>query len=429
MSTRGYRLLFPVVVAVALTIPWLAVRITGTSTGLAPSVLLSGTSILGAAFLLAWAAETAEKDVSRSFAIAVLAVLAVAPEYAVDALYAWEAGVEPGSPASHEAADLAVANMTGANRILIGIGWSGIVLFTIYRAATHPDPHVERVDGFLADRVRLDRELSLEIVFLFAATVYAFFIPLTGSIAIHDMVVLVSLYGLYILFAIRSPSAEEVHVGVPAYLQSFRRSRRIATVIGLFAFSGLTILIAVEPFAHGLEEIGLQYGIQPFLMIQWVAPLASETPEFIIVVLLVTKARSSASFNALISSKLNQWTLLIGTLVLVYSVSLGYYGALPLGSRQAGEIWLTAAQSYFALALLIDLRINAREAIALLSLFLIQLHPTFHQHEWLLAFTGLYLVLGTVLLARRRDALFRVVALARARVNGTVTRSSGEYRE
>jgi cation:H+ antiporter len=423
MSTRGYRPLFPVVVAVALTVPWLAVRISGTSVGLTLSVLLSGMSILGAAFLLAWAAETAEKDVSRSFAIAVLAVLAVAPEYAVDALYAWEAGVAPATPASREAADLAVANMTGANRILIGIGWSGIVLFTIYRAATRPDPNVERVDGFLADRVSLDRELSLEIVFLFVATVYAFFIPVTGSIALHDMLFLVGLYGFYILFAIRTPPTEEVHVGIPAYLQSFRRRRRIMAVIALFAFSGLTILLAVESFAHGLEELGLQYGIQPFLMIQWVAPLASETPEFIIVILLVTKARSSASFNALISSKLNQWTLLIGTLVLVYSVSLGYYGALPLGSRQAGEIWLTAAQSYFALALLIDLRINAREAIALLSLFLVQLHPTFHQHEWLLAFTGLYLVLGTVLLTRRRGALFRVITLARERVKGTATRS------
>lgn len=221
MSAREYRPLAPVFIAGALTGPWLAVRITGTSIGLAPSVLLSGTSILGAAFLLAWAAETAEKDVSRSFAIAVLAVLAVAPEYAIDALYAWEAGVAPASPASREAADLAVANMTGANRILIGIGWSGIVLFTIYRAASRSDPHVEHVDGILAGRVHLDRELSLEIMFLFVATLYAFFIPLTGSIAFHDMLVLVGLYVLYILFAIRTPPTEEIHVGVPAYLQSF----------------------------------------------------------------------------------------------------------------------------------------------------------------------------------------------------------------
>lgn len=408
-----------------LTLPWLFVRASGSPVGLYTRVTLAGVSILGAAFLLAWAAETAEKDVSRSFAIAVLAVLAVAPEYAVDALYAWEAGVSPGSPASAEAADLAVANMTGANRILIGIGWSAIAIFTVYRAIksttakTH-DPNVEQVDGFLADRVRLDQSLSLEIVFLFAATLYAFFIPVTGSIAIHDMVVLVGLYALYIVFAIRAPSEEEEHIGVPAYLQTFPKPTRVATVLSLFAFSGFVIFVAVEPFAHGLEEIGLHLGIPPFLMIQWVAPLASETPEFVIVTLLVMKARSSASFNALISSKLNQWTLLIGTLVVVYSVSLGYYGALPMGQRQMGEIWLTAAQSYFALALLVDLRISVREALALLILFVVQLYPMFHEFHWLLVFSGIYMALGTVLLIQRRAHLLALVGFVRERINGKV---------
>jgi cation:H+ antiporter len=425
MRGRFSHPLVAVALVLSLTLPWLVARTAGVSPGLIATVGLSGVSILGAAFLLAWAAETAEKDVSRSFAIAVLAVLAVAPEYAVDALYAWEAGAAPGTAASAEAADLAVANMTGANRILIGIGWSAIALFTIYRTAKTRDPNVERVRGFLADRVRLDRELSLELVFLFAATLYAFLIPLTGSIAVHDMAILVGLYGLYILFALRAPPTESPHVGVPAYLQSFPKRRRVTTVIALFAFAGLVIFLAVEPFAHGLEEIGLRYGIPPFLMIQWVAPLASETPEFVIVTLLVMKARSSASFNALISSKLNQWTLLIGTLVVVYSVSLGHYGALPMGQRQMGEIWLTAAQSYFALALLIDLRISAREALVLLSLFLVQLYPAFHQFEWLLAFSGLYLVLGTVLLVRRRVHLLRLVGFARSRANGAESPAPG----
>jgi cation:H+ antiporter len=421
MKTPVSRPLFPILVVGLLVFPWLFVRTSTYPVGLYTRVGLAGLSIFGAAFLLAWAAETAEKDVSRSFAIAILAVLAVAPEYAVDALYAWEAGVDPGSVASAEAADLAVANMTGANRILIGIGWSGIAIFTVYLALRgHSsgvrDPNVERTDGFLADRVRLDEELSLEIVFLFAATLYAFFIPITGSIALHDMVVLVSLYALYIVFAIKTPPTPKPHTGVPAYLQSFSKPRRISTVIGLFAFSGFIIFVAVEPFAHGLEEIGAQVGIPPFLMIQWIAPLASESPEFVIVTLLVLKARSNASFNALISSKLNQWTLLIGTLMVVYSVSLGYYGALPMGQRQMGEIWLTAAQSYFALALLVDLRISVREALVLLGLFLIQLYPAFHEFEWLLVFTGIYLTLGTFLLIRRRQRLLELLGFFRERV-------------
>lgn len=51
-------------------------------------ILLTGVAVIGAAFILTWAAETAEIDVPRSVVLAVLAIVAVAPEYAVDALYA-----------------------------------------------------------------------------------------------------------------------------------------------------------------------------------------------------------------------------------------------------------------------------------------------------------------------------------------------------
>jgi cation:H+ antiporter len=40
-------------------------------------------AIIGAAFLLAWGADAAEEDVPQSVAIAGLAVIAVAPEYAL----------------------------------------------------------------------------------------------------------------------------------------------------------------------------------------------------------------------------------------------------------------------------------------------------------------------------------------------------------
>jgi cation:H+ antiporter len=50
-------------VAVLLTLPWLAVRATGTRPGTELTVLWSGLAILGASFLLARGAETAEKMV------------------------------------------------------------------------------------------------------------------------------------------------------------------------------------------------------------------------------------------------------------------------------------------------------------------------------------------------------------------------------
>jgi cation:H+ antiporter len=408
--------------AFLLTVPWVGSSLAGLVESYATGtvVLMAGLAVLGASFMLAWGAETAEKDVPRSFAIAVLAVLAVAPEYAVDALYAFNGGKFAGTPRGVEAANLAVANMTGANRILIGLGWSGIALFTIYRAGSAADPAVEKRDGFLASQVNLDPDISTEIAFLFIATMWAFLVPLGGGIDVLDMLVLVGLYVAYIAIIIQGDVEEvEEQVGVPAYFQGFPRKFRIPIVLGLFGYSGLMIFWAVEPFAHGLELLGKDFGVPAFFMIQWIAPLASESPELIVVAYLVNKARSTAGFNALISSKLNQWTLLIGTLVVVYSIGLGAYGTLPFDAKQAAEIWITAAQSYFALAILVNFNISLREAVSLLVLFASQVVFEFviirdlvalplSSHELLLAYTAVYVVLGTAMFAMRWGALQRL---------------------
>ncbi|MFB6169815.1 MAG: sodium:calcium antiporter [Haloarculaceae archaeon] len=424
MDERARHTLLSLSGAVLLTLPWVLVWATGAVDALSTvaQVVVSGAAVLGASFLLAWGAETAERDVPRAFALAVLAVLAVAPEYAVDALYAWQAGADP---ANVEAANLAVANMTGANRILIGLGWSLIALFSIYRARTSDDPAVDRGDSWLSSAVELDPTISTEILFLSLATVYAFFVPVAVTLGAAnapamgidglDMVVLVGLYATYIFVIVQGGVDDETeHVGVPAYLQEFDRPIRVSIVLTAFAFSGFLIFTAVEPFAHGLEVLGESVGVPSFFMIQWIAPLASESPELIVTAYLVNKARSTAAFNALISSKLNQWTLLVGTLVFVYSLALGRYGVLPFAEKQALEIWLTAAQSFFALAILVNFRISVGESVALLVLFVTQVvaefaiirlaaHPEPLSHQLLLGYTVVYLVVGAMLFVRRSD--------------------------
>ncbi|MFB6102053.1 MAG: sodium:calcium antiporter [Haloplanus sp.] len=436
MSYRKQTVFGAIGVATLLTIPWNGRWLFEVGHGLSTllTVAVSGIAILGASFLLTWGAETAEKDVPRAFAIAVLAVLAVAPEYAVDALYAWNAGLFAGTDRGIEAGNLAVANMTGANRILIGIGWAGIALFTIWRAGASADPAVVRREGVLADAVTLDRDVGLEIAFLLAATLWAFAVPLGGGIGIVDMAVLVGLYVAYLVIVLRTGSGAEEsdeHAGVPAALQQLATPYRWLAVLGLFVYSGLIIFTAVEPFAHGLEQLGTQVGVPSFFMIQWIAPLASESPELIVVVVLVSKARSTAGFNALISSKLNQWTLLIGTLVVVYSVALGRYGALPFDLKQAGEIWLTAAQSLFALALISNFEISVREALALFTLFVAQVGIEFlairgvvdlpvTQFEVLMAFSAVYVALAAGLFVARRRAVARLFGQVRDAVSRSV---------
>jgi cation:H+ antiporter len=460
MVGRARRAYLAIAAAVGLTAPWIVVWVATevlpwVTTTLFPgigyqtpavlanmgelsTVVVSGMAVLGASFLLAWGAETAEKDVPRAFAIAVLAVLAVAPEYAVDALYAWNAGAQAGTAAGREAGNLAVANMTGANRILIGIGWSGIALFTVLRAGSDSDPAVENRSGLLADVVTLDRDIGLEIVFLLLATVWAFLVPLGDGIDALDFLFLVGIYVAYIAIILRGDvDAGHDHVGVPAYLQTFPRPLRVVTVLTLFGFSGLMIFTAVEPFAHGLEELGTAVGIPPFFMIQWIAPLASESPELIVVLYLVNKARSTAGFNALISSKLNQWTLLIGTLVLVYSIALGGYGVLEFDQKQAAEIWLTAAQSLFAISILVNFEISLREALVLLVLFSSQVLLEFlllqnivllplTSYELLLVFSGVYIVLATGLFVSRRRSLDDIVRQTAGIVRTAVSGESAE---
>jgi len=63
--------------------------------------LLFGLAIVGAAFILSWGAEAAQIDISAGLAVALLALIAVLPEYAVDFVFATRPGTRsPSSAAS-----------------------------------------------------------------------------------------------------------------------------------------------------------------------------------------------------------------------------------------------------------------------------------------------------------------------------------------
>jgi cation:H+ antiporter len=102
-----------------------------------------------------------------------------------------------------------------------------------------------------------------------------------------------------------------------------------------------TILLVAKPFAQALVRTGTDLGIDEFLLVQWLAPLASEAPEFVVVALFAWRGQSTPALGTLVSSKINQWTLLVALLPLVYSVALGRVAALPLDARQQEEVLLT----------------------------------------------------------------------------------------
>lgn len=115
---------------------------------------------------------------------------------------------------------------------------------------------------------------------------------------------------------------------------------------------------------------------------------------------------------AALSSKVNQWTLLVGTIPIVFAVSAGTFSGLPLGEHQRQELLLTAAQSFFAVSLLLTLRLTARGAGALFGLFIVQFIagitlPEDIDRILVLALSGVYLVLGAVQLVRHHKEVLR----------------------
>jgi cation:H+ antiporter len=184
---------------------------------------------------------------------------------------------------------------------------------------------------------------------------------------------------------------------------------RRAVTVGFFLLSGYTIFIAAEPFAEGLLASGRRFGIEEFVLVQWLAPLASESPEFIVAILFALRANPGASIGTLISSKINQWTLLIGMLPVVYALSLGRISPMQMDDRQVEELLLTAAQSVFAVAVLSDLSFAVGEALLLFALFATQLLIPDPQFRYYYAFGYIVLALGWV--ALKRGCRHAVVAL------------------
>ena len=349
--------------AVVVTLPGLFVRLTGASPGDWVAPFVFGAAILGSAFLLAWAAEVLQLDVSQGLALAVLALIAVLPEYAVDFTFAWKAGKNP-----EEFAPLALANMTGSNRLLIGIGWSMVVLLAAWRMT-----RIARRGGYegkIDTEVKLERPHAIEIAFLAIATLYSLTLPLKSTLTIVDAIILIGIFVVFLARIARSPAEEPHLVGPARLIATFPTATRRAIVGALLAYAGFVIFACAEPFAESLVHLGEQAGIDTFLLVQWVAPLASEAPELIVAGMFAWRLQTSAGFGTLLSSKVNQWTLLVGSLPIVFAISAGHLTGLPLDSLQREELFLTAAQSVFAVAVLVNRSISVKEAFALLGLFL-----------------------------------------------------------
>ena len=412
------RAIRPALLCLAVALPALAVRLTGAHLPAVVALLVFGAGVVAASFVLAWAAEAAEVDISGGLAIALLALIAVLPEYAVDLYFAHTAGTDPAYVA------YAAANMTGSNRLLLGVGWSVVVLLGLAVA--------KRRTGRTVRALVLDGGYRRELGFLAIAAVVAFSIPASGQIHLLLGLGLLAFFGYYLWRVAATGRDDEPDlVGPAAWIGALPKALRRTVVSAMFLGAALTILACAEPFAESLIASGETLGVDRFLLVQWLAPLASEAPEMIVAVLFALRGNAPAAIGLLISAKVNQWTLLIGSLPVAYVLG-GGSASIPLDGRQTEEMLLTAAQTLLGVTALLALRFPRWAAWTLLSLFAVQFAIPGQHGRYLLSVV--YLVLAAGALIHHRRELVPVLAApfrrtAPARTEATATTRTDRDRE
>jgi cation:H+ antiporter len=375
-------------------------------------VLWTAPSILVAAMLIAWAAESAQFFIAQGFALAILAWLQTLPEFAVEAVLAWKQQVP-----------LLMANLTGALRLLTGLGWPMIyATAAVFHRKRHGRPISE---------IRLSEEHCVEVIGLLAAMVYASVICAKSSLTVVDAAVLIGIYVAYLMVLSRMPAEEAESIDdlelVPRTIVKSPRNIRIAAIAVLFLGGGALIYFAAEPFLASLLAVSAVMGVPNFIFVQWVAPFVSEFPEKVSAFYWArTVTRASTALMNMVSSNINQWTLLAAMLPITYSLSRGAVSPIPLDAEQQFELLMTLGQSLLAALFLVDMRLRWYEAAGLFGLWAIQFAfspvkpgPSLagflatHIHLWVTVayFAWCALEIGRMFAGRRHPEAFRQFAL------------------
>ena len=314
--------------------------------------------ILVASVLITWGAESAQYFVAQGFALAILAWMQTLPEFAVEAVLAW-----------HRQTPLLMANLTGALRLLTGLAWPMIYLTA---AITY-----RRRTGQRLRVIKLDPHQSVEVLALLPPLLYALVIWWKASLQVYDAIVLVVIYAAYLLVLTKLPPEGKDDVGelptVPRTIVRAPASRRNAGILACFMAGGTLIYFTAEPFLGSIEAVSVAIGIPTFVVIQWFAPVVSEFPELASTFYFARQEdEASTAIMNIASSNINQWTLLVAMLPVVFSMSLGQVATFSLDEGQRSELLLTIAQSCAGLGFLMNMEIDWWEAACMFLLFVLQ---------------------------------------------------------
>jgi cation:H+ antiporter len=315
-------------------------------------------SVVASAFIVGWGAEAAQFYVSQGLALALLAWIQVLPEFAVEAVIAWERDIP-----------LMTANFTGALRLLTGLGWP-----TIY--VVHLLSRRMRGERGRLPRITLDEEHAAEVIGLAAPLAYFAFIIVKGSLHLLDGAVLLGLYGGYLALLQRIPPREAESVeDAPRLVQrivGLPTRRRVAAIVATFAAGGVLLFVAAHPFLFSMVGLATLLGVSQFVFVQWVAPFLSELPEFVSTTNWARqRGKAGMALMNMASSNVNQWTVLAAMIPVVYSISSGHAASVPLAEHRL-ELTLTWLQGVLGIVILANLTFEFYEAAGLFALWFAQ---------------------------------------------------------
>jgi cation:H+ antiporter len=137
-------------------------------------------------------------------------------------------------------------------------------------------------------------------------------------------------------------------------------------------FAATVILLTAVPFGDAVLANGSLVGISPYLLLQWLVPVATETPELVVAFVLLTHGRGGQSAAVLLAGAVSQYTLALGTLPIAYVAGAGA-GPLPLAGRERVELLLSIGVALYAVASLVTLRLSRGDTAIMLGLFMAQL--------------------------------------------------------
>ena len=368
--------------------------------GTALSALWTFPSILGSAFLVTWGAEAAQFLMSQGLALAILAWLQTLPEFGVEAVIAWDAGRDP------QRAHLAIANLTGAIRLLLGLGWP--MIYFVFATAGRKTA-TRRLPS-----IRLAREHAVEIVGLVPPLLYFGVILLKSSFTWIDAVVLLVFYLVYLwmLFQNAPHAAENIDEAPLVSRWAYNQPgwRRPLAIGALFGAGGLLLYITAHPFLESMLAVAGLFGVSQFVLVQWVAPFLSEFPEKVSAFYWARRVtHAPLALMNMVSSNINQWTVLAAMIPLVYGYSTfrhhGMWMDFHFDEAQRLEILLTLLQSGLGLMVLANMEFDARDAGVLFVLWLAQFLRPSLRDEVAIVYAGWMVILALEFAFGRKQLL------------------------